>query len=521
MVEKSKLDEDPEGKRVDPTRYRGMIRTLMYLTSSRPDLVFSVCMCARYQAKPTEKHLHAVKRIFKYLKGTINIGLWYSKDSCIALTAFADADHASCQDTRRSTSGSMRLLGERLMSFVSNFRDLFASGFSRDRFKLINSSNTISSMYAYMVLLIPSQNRRDLPKDNPLVSVEVLRYDIKRSKSENKGIVPTEMELVLEQTQQGSIHEVSVSTKGVEELKRTVRIKGVKKKALHTLRQKPEHPSETKVFTMKMEILLEPTSNKLLVISFKEEIAKYAFEMTKSQVPCVRSPSLLQDHLDVNPNEIRGYKENNHDLDVESDEIRDRGSTVDTEEMEKVIEGSIDNNERNASFFDLSKDNEISKMKEVDVTMIFVWAKLMNINLEALRKEGISAFASSLGKPIRMDNTITQIRKDGKERAKYARLVIVDVGRFRCQLKKEFMKQLIAGIIMYRKDSQRNRIYKRKKYSQKERNGVPNNAKKNMEVNLEDNMKETYDMNEMNEKNEDALEGGNVAAKRCSANNVS
>ncbi|GKE08333.1 hypothetical protein Tco_1411884 [Tanacetum coccineum] len=83
------------------------------------------------------------------------------------------------------------------------------------------------------------------------------------------------------------------------------------------------------------------------------------------------------------------------------------------------------------------------------------------------------------------------------------------------------MKQLIAGIIMYRKDSQRNRIYKRKKDSQKERNGVPNNAKKNMEVNLEDNMKETYDMNEMNEKNEDALEGGNVAAKRCSANNVS
>ncbi|GKB98626.1 hypothetical protein Tco_0984763 [Tanacetum coccineum] len=64
MVEKSKLDEDLQGKAVDPTRYRGMIGTLMYLTSNRPDLVFAVCMCARYQAKPTEKHLHAVKRIF-------------------------------------------------------------------------------------------------------------------------------------------------------------------------------------------------------------------------------------------------------------------------------------------------------------------------------------------------------------------------------------------------------------------------------------------------------------------------
>ncbi|GJS97987.1 hypothetical protein Tco_0819157 [Tanacetum coccineum] len=119
MVEKSKLDEDPQGKAVDPTRYRGMIGTLMYLTSSRPDLVFAVCMCARYQAKPTEKHLHAVKRIFRYLRGTINMGLWYSKDSCIALTAFADADHAGCQDTRKSTSGSMQLLGDRLVSWSS------------------------------------------------------------------------------------------------------------------------------------------------------------------------------------------------------------------------------------------------------------------------------------------------------------------------------------------------------------------------------------------------------------------
>ncbi|GKD30017.1 retrovirus-related pol polyprotein from transposon TNT 1-94 [Tanacetum coccineum] len=104
MVEKSKLDADPQGKEVDPTRYRGMIGSLMYLTSSRPYLVFAVCMCARHQAKPIEKYLHVVKRIFRYLKGTINMGLWYSKDSGIALTAFADVDHAGCQDTRKSTS---------------------------------------------------------------------------------------------------------------------------------------------------------------------------------------------------------------------------------------------------------------------------------------------------------------------------------------------------------------------------------------------------------------------------------
>ncbi|GJV30900.1 retrovirus-related pol polyprotein from transposon TNT 1-94 [Tanacetum coccineum] len=119
MVEKSKLDEDKEGKAVDPSHYRGMIGTLLYLIASRPDLQFAICMCARYQARPTEKHLNAVKRIFRYLKGTVHRGLWYPKDSSIALTAFADADHAGCQDTRRSTSGSIQLLGDRLVSWSS------------------------------------------------------------------------------------------------------------------------------------------------------------------------------------------------------------------------------------------------------------------------------------------------------------------------------------------------------------------------------------------------------------------
>ncbi|GKA70241.1 hypothetical protein Tco_0776305 [Tanacetum coccineum] len=94
MVEKSKLDEDTQGKAVDPAHYRGMVGTLMYLTASRLDLTFVICMCARYQAKPTEKHLHDVKRIFKYLRGTVTRGLWYPKDSSIALTAYANADHA-------------------------------------------------------------------------------------------------------------------------------------------------------------------------------------------------------------------------------------------------------------------------------------------------------------------------------------------------------------------------------------------------------------------------------------------
>ncbi|GJY83557.1 hypothetical protein Tco_0496933 [Tanacetum coccineum] len=115
MVEKSKLDEDLQGKPVDATLYRGMIGSLMYLISSRPDLIYAVYLCARYQEKPTEKHLNAVKWIFRYLKGTINMGLWYSKDTGMSLTAYADVDHARCQDTRRSTSGSAQFLGDKLI----------------------------------------------------------------------------------------------------------------------------------------------------------------------------------------------------------------------------------------------------------------------------------------------------------------------------------------------------------------------------------------------------------------------
>nr|GEU69090.1 hypothetical protein [Tanacetum cinerariifolium] len=92
---------------------------LLYLTASRLDLQFAICMYARYQARPTKKHLHEVKRIFWCLRGTVNQGLWYPKDFLIALTAFADANHAGCQDIHRNTSGSMQLLGDRLVSWSS------------------------------------------------------------------------------------------------------------------------------------------------------------------------------------------------------------------------------------------------------------------------------------------------------------------------------------------------------------------------------------------------------------------
>nr|GEW87343.1 Gag-Pol polyprotein [Tanacetum cinerariifolium] len=91
------------GTPVDQTQYHSMIGSLMYLTSSRLDIMQAVCYCARYQARPIEKNLKEVKRIFRHLKGTINMGLWYPKDSGFELTAFLDADYAGCIDTRKIT----------------------------------------------------------------------------------------------------------------------------------------------------------------------------------------------------------------------------------------------------------------------------------------------------------------------------------------------------------------------------------------------------------------------------------
>nr|GEU99628.1 integrase, catalytic region, zinc finger, CCHC-type, peptidase aspartic, catalytic [Tanacetum cinerariifolium] len=102
MVDRLKLAEDPLGILFHQTRFHSMVGSLMYLTVSRPNLVFAVCICARYQASPTKKHLEALKRVFRYLQGTNNWGLWYLKDTAMEVTAYANADHAGCQGTRRN-----------------------------------------------------------------------------------------------------------------------------------------------------------------------------------------------------------------------------------------------------------------------------------------------------------------------------------------------------------------------------------------------------------------------------------
>nr|GEV32712.1 hypothetical protein [Tanacetum cinerariifolium] len=118
------LDADLSETSIDQTKYHSMVGALMYLTTSRPKIMHATCYCARYQAKPTEKHLTAVKRIFQYLRDTINMGLWYPKDTGFELTAFLDSDHAGCLDSRKSTSGGIQFLGgDKLVSWSSKKQD--------------------------------------------------------------------------------------------------------------------------------------------------------------------------------------------------------------------------------------------------------------------------------------------------------------------------------------------------------------------------------------------------------------
>nr|GEV82212.1 uncharacterized mitochondrial protein AtMg00810-like [Tanacetum cinerariifolium] len=111
------LLKDPDDEDVNVHVYRSMIGSLMYLTSSRTDIMFAVCACAHFQVTPKALHLHAVKRIFRYLKGKPHLGLWYLKDSLFNLVAYSDSDYAGASLDRKSTTGGCQFLGYRLISW--------------------------------------------------------------------------------------------------------------------------------------------------------------------------------------------------------------------------------------------------------------------------------------------------------------------------------------------------------------------------------------------------------------------
>ncbi|GJR41352.1 ribonuclease H-like domain-containing protein [Tanacetum coccineum] len=127
METKVPLTKDEEAFDVDVHLYRSMIGSLMYLTASRPDIMYAVCVCSRFQVTPKTSHLNAVKRIFKYLKGKPNLGLWYPRESPFDLEAFSDSDYGGSNLDRKSTTGGCQFLGQRLISWQCKKQTIVAT----------------------------------------------------------------------------------------------------------------------------------------------------------------------------------------------------------------------------------------------------------------------------------------------------------------------------------------------------------------------------------------------------------
>nr|GEZ26680.1 putative ribonuclease H-like domain-containing protein [Tanacetum cinerariifolium] len=128
LIEPNKaLVKDAEAKKVDVHLYRSMIGSLMYLTASRPDITFVVYACARFQVTPKISHLHAMKKIFRYLKGQPKLGLWYHRDSPFDLEAYSDSDYAGASLDRKSTTGGCQFLSKRLISWKCKKQTIVAN----------------------------------------------------------------------------------------------------------------------------------------------------------------------------------------------------------------------------------------------------------------------------------------------------------------------------------------------------------------------------------------------------------
>ncbi|GJR87938.1 retrovirus-related pol polyprotein from transposon TNT 1-94 [Tanacetum coccineum] len=119
MSSETKLTRDEDGESVDDTKYHGMIGSFLYLMASRPDIMFSVCLCSRFQEVPKTSHLEAVKRIFRYIKGTTHLGLWYPKGTGVETIIHADSDHTGDYVDRKSTSAVCTFIGCFLTSWLS------------------------------------------------------------------------------------------------------------------------------------------------------------------------------------------------------------------------------------------------------------------------------------------------------------------------------------------------------------------------------------------------------------------
>nr|GEX86477.1 putative ribonuclease H-like domain-containing protein [Tanacetum cinerariifolium] len=156
MDKENPWGKDGPGKDVELHLYRSMIRSLMYLTASRPDIMFFVCACARHQVTPKECHLYAVKRIFRYLKGRPKLGLWYPRESPFDLVAYSDSDYGGAAQDRKSTTEGCQFLGRRLISWQHKKQTIVATSITETEYVAAASGyseqRTHEFIHVYLVI---------------------------------------------------------------------------------------------------------------------------------------------------------------------------------------------------------------------------------------------------------------------------------------------------------------------------------------------------------------------------------
>ncbi|GKA01669.1 hypothetical protein Tco_0674334 [Tanacetum coccineum] len=153
------LLKDEEAADVDVHLYRSMIGSLMNLTASRPDIMFAVYACTRFQVTPKTSHLYDVKRIFRYIKGHPKLGLWYPRDSPFDLEAFSDSDYAGASLDRKSTIGGCQFLGRRLISWQCKKQTIVAN--STTEAEYVAAANWSSACRRLSIMIMESESHRN------------------------------------------------------------------------------------------------------------------------------------------------------------------------------------------------------------------------------------------------------------------------------------------------------------------------------------------------------------------------
>ncbi|KAL7597749.1 uncharacterized mitochondrial protein AtMg00810-like [Lactuca sativa] len=161
-----KIFANPSSVSVDEKKYRGMIGSLFYLTASHPDIMFSTCLCARFQVNPKMSHLLAVKQIFCYLKGTKSLKIWYPANESFLLQAYSDSNYGGLQLDRNSTSGGCQFLGGRLVSWSSkNQNCMTLSSAEAEYIGAASSVQFIMIVCHFKSTLVLESSSRNIPHD--------------------------------------------------------------------------------------------------------------------------------------------------------------------------------------------------------------------------------------------------------------------------------------------------------------------------------------------------------------------